>query len=404
MSYNVLIINYYYPPINNGGVQRTYNFRKYLMKMGFDVTFITTNSYGVVTSNDETSVLRFSDKGYDYTHSKKSSKIGVFLFRSLRLILVKLGIITDGKYFWEKEVINNIDKKIENKKFDVVVASYPTPANLEIGEYIHRHYGVPLVVDYRDGLMFEPFDQIKNSFFICKLRLEALEKRMAEYASLHITVNDEMNQYYENKYPDVRSVVIPNGFDDEEDINALPLKLPEGVNVLYTGAIGKSRVMYSNDELKEFLSNLFDITPDVNYVFVGEYTNDELEILKAHKNVFTYKKTDRNVVIATQKMADALLLISGPNGGTSGKLYEYLFSGKPILNIGGSRGIASLIDGKHFGVTYSPDDLIGMKCFIEKLKNRELEFAQGDLTPYTRRYQCELLAKEIIAIINPNNR
>ncbi len=400
MKRNILIINYYYPPVVNGGVQRTYNFKKYLSQMGFDVTFLTTSSFGCLEDDEESRIIRFPDKGYDYTHSKGSSQIGVFLFRAFRLFLVKSGLITDGKYYWKKEVVRNLDQFMRSNQFDVVIASYPTPANLELGELINKKYGVPLVVDYRDGLMFEPFYEVQNSFIAYRQRLKALEQRLAEIASLHLTVNPEMNQYYSETYPLVKSVMIPNGFDDKEVFDAKSIELPAGTNVVFTGSIGKSRKMYEESELSDFLEYLFEIRTDVNYIFIGDYKSEELFIFKKHSNVYVYDKTDRKTAIATQRAADALLLISGPQGATSGKLYEYLFSDVPILNIGGHAGIATIINDVNFGITCEPCEREKMKAFIDDLKNGSMHFGHGDLKQYTRRYQAEMLAKELKKIID----
>ena len=143
MKKNILIINYYYPPINNGGVQRIRNFKKYLSYAGHNVSIVTTNSYGNLDDDDENEIYRFPDKGYDYTHSSKGLELGRFLFRAFRRIQVHMGFITDGKYYWKKEVIKGIDSIFANKQYDVVIASYPTPANLEIGEYIYDKYNIP---------------------------------------------------------------------------------------------------------------------------------------------------------------------------------------------------------------------------------------------------------------------
>lgn len=402
MEPKVLIINYYFPPIINGGVQRTYNFKKFLSQMGFGVDFLTTSSYGVLENDVENGIIRFPDKGYDYTHSSKNLKLGIMLFRAFRLAQVKLGLITDGKFYWKREVLMEIDKIISKGKYDVIIASYPTPANLEIGELIHKKYGIPLMVDYRDGLMYEPFTSIDKCSFIFRKRLLSLEKRMAHSAALHITVNPDMNKYYSDAYPNVRSIIIPNGFDTEEIIDVPPIKLPDGINVCYTGAIGKSRVLYTDDELKSFLSYMFEVAPNINFNFIGDYTQYEREIFKKYQNAFVYEKTERKTIIATQRIADALLLISGPHGITSGKLYEYLFANKPILNIGGHQGIASIIDDRYYGTTCTPDERSKINHFLEALSNGKLSFERGDLSKYTRRYQGEMLAKEIRQIVSSN--
>jgi len=391
MRKNILIINYYYPPINNGGVQRIRNFKKYLSSAGHNVSIITTNSYGSLEDDGENGIYRFPDKGYDYTHSSRNSKLGVFLFRAFRRMQVYMGFITDGKYYWKKEVIRGLDSILVDKQYDVVIASYPTPANLEIGEFIHEKYNIPLIIDYRDGLMYDPFPEIMKNFVLYRKRLKALEKRLAQKAVLHLTVNEPMNEYYSNKYPNVESVMISNGFDDEEIIDSEPVNLPKGINVLYTGAIGKSRKLYDFDKLSKVLNFIFTYSENINFVFIGDYENNELEFMKKYKNVYVMDKQSRNTIISTQRVADAFLLISGPKGATSGKLYEYMFAGRPILNIGGNEGIAKIIDDKNFGMTCEPEDLSKIAKFLKRLENKELTFDYEGKEKYTRRNQCNIL-------------
>lgn len=387
----VLIISYYYPPMNNGGIQRIINFKKYLPQFGYDVYILTTDSYGFTEDNEE-NVYRFPDAGYDYVHKKNVSIIKKFLFRIIRRIEVESGLITDGKFYWKKEVLKGIGQIFLNEKFDYVIASYPTPANLEIGEYIYDKYQIPLIVDYRDGLMYEPFPEIQKSFFVYKKRLKSLEKRLADKAVFQLSVNKDICEYYNKMYPHVKTVMITNGFDDKEKFDQAPLQLPEGINMLYTGGIGKSRKNYPFKKLKKALKYIFEIGEKINFIFIGEYEADEIKLFQEYKNVYVYPKTDRKIVVATQKEADAFLLISGPKSGTSGKLYEYLFAKHPILNIGGKNEVSEIINGKEFGSTYSLDEREAMGKFIYDLQKGKLSYQYSDVKKYSREEQCKRFA------------
>ncbi len=365
---------------------------------------LTTDSYGTLEDDEANHVIRFPDRGVDYTMSENSPRAGVALFRFWRRFQVETGLSTDGKKYWKQQVVRGLDGVMKNRSFDAVIASYPTPVNLELGEIIHRKYGIPLVVDYRDGLMYDPFPEVADSFFVYKRRLLSLERRLAGEAALQVTVNQDMNDYYTATYPQVRSVVITNGYDDEEPVDGTPLDLPAGINVLYTGAIGKSRKVYSPEELSAILGRLFTVSGKVNFIFVGEYDDSEKALFSRYGNVYVFDKTDRKRIIATQRKADALLLISGPAGGTSGKMYEYMFSGKPILNIGGHRGVGKIIDGKHYGLTAGAQEPEQAEQFIRDLESGSLCFEKGDLEKYTRRHQCEELARELDTIIQNNEK
>lgn len=388
---SILIISYYYPPMNNGGIQRILNFKKYLPQFGYDVFILTTNSYGL-TEQYEEKVFRFSDTGYDYVQNMSHNKIKRTLFRIMRRIQVESGIIIDGKYYWKKEVFKGIEEIIKKYRFNYILASYPTPVNLEIGEYIHDKYKISLIVDYRDGLMYEPFPEIQKSFYVFKKRLLALEERMAQKATFQLAVNKKMCEYYNKKYPQIKTILIPNGFDDNEKFEDKPVELPEGINMLYTGRIGMSRKNYSFKELEDLLKYIFKLGKGINFVFIGEYEKNEVRLFEKYKNVYVYPKVDRAVVVATQKRADALLLISGTQGGTSGKLYEYLFAKKPILNIGGKNEVGEIINGEYFGSTYLINQKKEIGEFLDKLQKGKLNYKYGDLKQYSRKEQCRKLA------------
>jgi len=125
----------------------------------------------------------------------------------------------------------------------------------------------------------------------------------------------------------------------------------------------------------------------------------EKAFFNQYKNVYVFSKMQRSIVIATQRIADAFLLISGPEGLTSGKLYEYLFANKPILNIGGKKGISEIINGENFGITIEPTNVEGIKKYLTKLNNGELKFNYPYMEKYTRRYQCKKLAEELKKVL-----
>ena len=208
-----------------------------------------------------------------------------------------------------------------------------------------------------------------------------------------------MNEYYSQKYPSVKTILIPNGFDDEEEIGASPIKLQDGCNILYTGGIAKSRMVYSFDLLAQVLDKMFTAAEGVFFTFVGEYDERELALFSRYKNVFVFPKVDRKIILATQKCADALLLISGPKGGTSGKLYEYMFAQRPIVNIGSKTGVAELINGKQFGITIDPSESEKIVSVINQIKLGNMQIDYPYLEKYTRKYQSKQFSEVLHEVL-----
>lgn len=92
----------------------------------------------------------------------------------------------------------------------------------------------------------------------------------------------------------------------------------------------------------------------------------------------------REYIIPLQRKANVLLLVSAEGGsGTSGKLYEYLFSGVPILNIGGQNIASRIIDNTGMGKTFSPSDAKRINEYIQQIKAGVFTAKSMNLKQYT---------------------
>lgn len=390
----ILIVAYYYSPTNNGGVQRIRAFYKYLQEFGYNVDILTTDVDGSIEG--EKNIIRVPDKGYKYRNSKN------IIVRYAAKIAIKLrmcmGIAYDWYSLWGKEVKRYADKYLNMGAYDLIVASYPPIVDAVIGVSLSKKYGIPLVMDYRDGLMYDAFPYIYKQSKIYLKKIMSLEKRISEVSSLQLVVNDIMREYYMEKYPNVVTISIPNGYDDNEVVLGNPVHLPKGINILYTGLIGESRYGYASQILKNIIMN----NHDINFIFLGELEKKEKEELKIYDNVYMYGKVSRSESVMTQQVADALLLITGSEpGGTSGKIYEYIYANnKPIIHIGGFNNASLIIQETNSGETFTNEMEIELQQFLNKLKaNVGIEYVRVNKEKYSRRAECEMLVREIEKII-----
>lgn len=379
----ILIIAYYYPPQNNGGIQRILSFQKYLPRYGYHVDIVTTDIEGEIAG--EKGVFRFADKRYNIT--RNSCKLFAFSVKAFFRFFVWLGIWGDVNITWKKEILKEIHKRIDMKSYDYLLASYPPEVDLEVGRELSEKYGISLIVDYRDGFMFEPFGILVNSPFK-SIRNKAYEKKIAKHACLQIVVNKEIGEYYRN-LNNTKTVEIPNGFDDEEDFPESDFFLPKGFNIIYTGAISLSRKNYGIQKI----TRIIQTNPNSNFVFIGRYSEEEKKVLQKNKNVYVYDQMERKKIIPIQRKADILMHISGEiSSGTSGKIYEYMFAHKPILNLGTNNAGAKILRETNSGKTFLPDELVLIHNFIEDVKSHSISFSFCGLEKYTRREECKKLA------------
>ena len=187
MDKTALIIAYYYPPTNNGGVQRPASFAKYLPLYGYKPIVVTCQIPEMMKSDD--GILRVRDSGAELT---STGGIKSLAFRGLRKVLFKSGILPGYLYWWYKEVLMSMQSIIEEHRPDIVFATFPPQENLMIGMEISRKYNIPLVLDFRYGMVFEALGAEQ---FLVKWRFRQLEKRFVNESSRVITVTDPITDY-----------------------------------------------------------------------------------------------------------------------------------------------------------------------------------------------------------------
>lgn len=350
---NVLIIAYHYPPANNGGIERPYRFVKYLPQYGYDPIVITTDAYGKIEG--EKSVFRFSD--IVSQSDKKTSRILFFLLRALRKIVVMLGFYSYGWYFTAKKNIENI---IFNNKIDIVFSTYPPLTTVLLGLHLKRKYNIPLVVDFRDGFLFE---RCRKLNFLQEFCAKIIEKKIVKHADFIITVSPPITNYFKQRYKVGNLATIYNGFDtsDLDDIKDIDTSKLEGRPFLmkYFGRLGKSSRFCDPANIFKALSILKEeglISKDSFHLVM--FT----DLLKSESSLIKKLRIDDIVIInAIINREDALremkncdfLLFHGDThrmSVVSTKLMEYIFMKRPILGICKGNEAEHIIDKTSTGI------------------------------------------------------
>lgn len=382
----ILIVAYYFPPDENGGTERVKQFYYRLQEEGYETFVLTARKHGDRLNNsvkEDRHIFRLwgiwgATRAYDGFVRKFGIKIKLFKILADFLTRIFLQVV----------------------KPDVCIASFPLSYDFDIGLSIKKFSNCKLIADFRDGLLFQPFNIVSNGNSFYKKKMVELEKNIVSFSDLLLAVAPEQAQYFEEKYA-VSAVVIPNGFDHLQIIDCRPIDLSAyGFTVLYTGGIDSSRpgqFQYA----KKFFEKIIPDNQDITFVFIGSYFDYELDFFKKYHNVVVYSKQKREVVIATQKNADILLLITGEDkSATSGKLFEYLFTSVPIINIGIKNNAARIINECNAGETILNNQYNKFNEYIEKVKKSEIDVTRINIAQYTRQAECHKLAKLISAMFD----
>jgi len=394
MDKKALIIAYYYPPINNGGVQRPASFAKYLPLYGYKPIVLTCKIPDVVA--DENDILRVRDPGWELT---AAGGIRSFAFRSVRKVLFKNGILPGYLYWWYKEVLKSIDFAIEEYRPDIILATFPPQDNLMIGVELSKRYNIPLVLDFRDGMVFETLGEEP---FLVKWRFRRLERQFVNKSAGVVTVTDPITNYFNKKYPKCNACTISNGYDPEEWLDIKNLDLGDKINIVYTGRLSISRIGNSLEPLIKAINNLTKCEKNLIRIYlVGEFTNHERNnILKGScSQVFHFIGfVDRMLALRYQYSADFLLLvITAPGRGlTSGKLFEYLAARRPIFALTEGTAAEDIINKTGTGICISPNDIEGITRQLKNIINMypNIDFYKP-IPDEIEKYDRRVLAKQL---------
>ena len=399
MDKTALIIAYYYPPTNNGGVQRPASFAKYLPLYGYKPIVITCQTPEATSS--EKGILRVPDPGAELT---AAGGIKSLPFRGIRKVLFKSGILPGYLYWWYKEVLKSIDSAIEEYSPDVILATFPPQENLMVGMEISKRHNIPLILDFRDGMAFE---SLGVEPFLVKWRFKQLETQLVNSSVGVITVTDPITDYFNEKYPGCNASTISNGFDPEEWVNVNKINLGDKINIVYTGRLSMSRKGTSLEPLLEAISGLTEYEKKrISVSLVGEFNNQERNnILKSScSQVFKFIGfVDRMLALRCQYSADFLLLaITAPGRGlTSGKLFEYLAANRPIFALTEGTAAEDIINRTGTGICLSPNDIEGITRQLKNIINMypNVDFYKP-IPEEIGKYDRKLLTKQLADVFD----
>ncbi|MCP5053724.1 MAG: glycosyltransferase [bacterium] len=245
--------------------------------------------------------------------------------------------------------------------------------------YLSKKYNIPLISDFRDGLIFEPIETKRMKQYPCiRERYKAIEAEAVAQSSAVTTIAQPITDYYKETYQPPYAQVISNAFDPE-DFRDLPpdIQLDENhFNIVFTGRFGLSdkqnRVDFFFEAVRLLIGKDESLSKKIKIHLVGEYRGEELrqlgdlidmEVIVLHGFV------ERRRALAFQKAADLLLIITLPDrkSSTSAKIFEYLYAGKPILALTYQTVLEDIINETKTGWNVHPQEPRAIAGLLEKI-------------------------------------
>jgi glycosyltransferase involved in cell wall biosynthesis len=380
----VLVLAYFFPPLGGAGVQRTVKFIRYLEPLGWDATVVTTRSLHYPARDPSllgevpatTRIIRA-------WALPLASWIGALLHR-LRLDLIRAWITwPDGGKGWAPFAVAQTLREVRRDRPDVIFStSAPYGAHLA-AMYVSRRTGIPWVADFRDEWATNPHLGYPKP--LSHLTIKA-ERAITSTAERTIVAADYIRLAGLGP-DDPRRLVISNGVD-EADLPDASVGPPRDRFVLaHVGTVYDS---FDPSRALAVLASLVDrglMERDrVEARFVGSMWSEHFEPPPGIRfEQLGYVDHAR----AVEEMASATaLLLYRPRSSLapSGKLFEYLASGRPLLSLTHPDNLASKIVREwNAGVVADPDDKDQIEAAILTLWRRWRENGLPDQSAVRRR-------------------
>ena len=426
----VLIITYYWPPSGGSGVQRWLKMSKYLPEYGWQPVIYTSENaeYPIIDHSLEKDVapnIEVIRRPITEPYSAYKKFLGINKDETVKMGFIQekeknkswksdLSLWVRGNFFipdarcgWVKPSVRFLKEYLNEHPVDAIISTGPPHSMHLIALKLKEALGLPWIADFRD-----PWTEID---YYNDLHLTAwadrkhhrLEQEVLTKADKVVTVApDGARRLGRLGNRNVRTIY--NGFDRDDDAQT-PVNLSEQFTITYLGVLSK---IQSPSNLWQALAELikedsgFDKNLKIN--MIGQI--DSAVVSSINENGLTqhvayspYMPHDQ--VSEVHRSSTLLLLLLMPDseprakGLLTGKLFEYMASGRPILCIGPEDGDAArILRETGAGQTISFEDKEKMK---EALKNLYQRYFENDLPnntnttieQYSRKNMAEKYAK-----------
>ncbi len=426
----VLIITYYWPPSGGSGVQRALKFARYLPEFGYIPYVVTVDEKKASYPLRDESLLNDIHESINVFRTNTKEPFGIYSLLTKKKNIPHSGFanesnpssvqkimrflrgnlyIPDARIGWNKYALRKTKELLKQGNFNAIITSSPPHSTQLIGLQLKRETGYKWIADLRDPWtdIYYYKDMLHLGF--AKKKDAAFEKAVLENADEIIVVSDAIKRVFLTKSDKIepdKIHVIPNGYDDA-DFHITSSSPKDTCLITYTGTLA------SNYGVENFIKVFSEIVKEnisipLKLRFVGEIADSIKQLIK-NENILSsveyLKYVPHNESVYFLLNSTALLLaiprIENNEGILTGKLFEYLASGKPIICIGPINGdAAKIIEECKAGNTFDYNETDNLKQHLQTLihlwkENHNLDRKNDLHIKYSRKKQAEELSRII---------
>ena len=375
----VLIISYYFPPDSEIGGLRIQGLAKYLPEFGWEPIILTKTNH----NRHETPFRVIQTSHVDYnvlTSMKKRMGINpnIAIKKQIRMtnkkekkslidpilnLFIEIFAYPDAQKDWCTHALNISHEILEHEEINALISSSSPVTSHVIAQKLKSDFEVPWVADLRDLWTQNHYYQYS---IIRKLIEKKLEIKTLSGAEALTTVSEYFVNDLRIFHKCEHVYTILNGFDPQE-VNVSTITTKK-FTITYTGYFyqGKrdpSKLFQALQDL--ILEGIIDPN-DIEVRIYGpqeDWMSKEINQYGLNDIVIEYGFVSRDISFEKQRESQVLLLLLWDHpkeiGVYPAKIFEYLAAQRPILAIGGEKGVVEeLLEDTNAGVfTTNTEDI-----------------------------------------------
>ena len=378
---NVLLVSFYFPPAGGGGVQRPLKLAQYLPALGIETHVLAPDDPQWIHRDDGLRLpthawvhrARYLGPGGRRPAEELHGKEGVARLATQARLFGRRALVPDENVPWNITAIPAAIRIVREHGIDAVITTSPPNSIHLVGAAVKRVTGAAWLADLRDSPVAHPHRRAESAAVRAKEKVdEAVAKLIARQADAIACVSDAIADEVRRYEPRGRVVTISNGsdFDDFAGLEYIP---GDRLRLTHTGSF------FGKRDPRPFLQALHDSGVDAVVRFLGDFRSADrewAEQLDLGDRLELIPYAPRATSLALQRDSDALLLLIPDAGGRgkgvlSGKVFEYIAAGRPILAAVPPDGAAAaLIRESGAGVVAAPDDVDALRAALVELDRR----------------------------------
>ena len=377
----------YFPPAGGGGVQRSLKLAQYLPALGVETHVLAPDDPKWVHRDPELRVptqawihrARYIGPRARKPAEELRATDGLQRALVQAQVTARRLLVPDASVTWNLTAIPAAIRIAKRESIDVVITTSPPGSVHFVGAAVQRASGTRWIADLRDPLVA---NQHRRDDTAAARARQAANEQVARLVARNA---DAVTCVSEAIADEVRGLgargpvrVIANGCDFD-DFAGLEYEPAPRFRITHTGSF------FGKRDPRPFLQAFHDAGLDAVARFVGDFRSSDREWAEALDLGDRLEIVDylpRADSLRLQRDSEALLLLVPDAGGRgkgvlSGKVFEYIAAGRPILAVVPPDGAAAdLVRETGSGVVVAPDDVDGIRAALVELHAR---FANGGL-------------------------